>query len=497
MRPEETCEVVVVGGGSSALEAAIAARHAGAARVIMLEKAPESESGGNAQFSHVGFRFVHSGKAEVVETFLPDLDPETRRRMILEAYTPDEFMADLMRVTEKRIDPVLAHTLVDGSNEAVRWLRDVGVSWELERAVTVGDDQYYEAGKNIHPIGGGPGLLRQLRAIALAAGVEIRYESRVMAIHGNDKHVDGVRISAPDGEYDLMAPAVIACSGGFQASAEMRARYLGANTDMFKVRGSKHNTGEVLQMLIGLGAKTAGHWQGAHMSPIDAEAPAFETPVRPDGRGNAMNRYDYTNGITVNARGERFMDEGESFHSYTYAKTGRAVAAQPDGVAFQLYDEQGVRLFRHGRDYPATTFEAPTIAELAKKIGIIPAVLEQTIANFNAACRSEVEFQPGILDGKSTTDITPPKSNWAVPLNLPPYRALPIAGGVTFSFGGVQIDPAGRVLNTGNQPIRGLFASGDVVGLFFHNYPSCTGQTRNVVFSRSAGRLAAGMLTAS
>lgn len=497
MRLDETCDVAVIGGGSAALEAAIAAKQAGAKHVIMIEKAPQSESGGNAQFSHTGFRFVQSGRDEIVDEFLPDLDAKTRQRMDLPAYPAEEFMDDLMRVTEKRIDPVLAAALVDNSNAAVRWLRDIGIEWELERPTVVDDVEYYEAGKNIHPIGGGPGLLRQLREIAFAAGVEIRYDSRVTKVHGNDKMVSGVRVSATDGEYDLHAPAVIACSGGFQASAEMRARYLGQNTDMVKVRGSKHNTGEVLQMLIGLGAKTSGHWQGAHMSPIDSEAPAFETPVRPDGRGNAMNRYDYPYGITVNILGQRFIDEGENGHSYTYAKTGRAVLAQPNGAAFQIYDEQGVQLFRHGRNVPATTFEAATIPELAKKIGIDPAALVRTVDAFNAACRSDVEFQPGILDGKCTVGIIPVKSNWAVPLNHGPYRALPLAGGVTFSFGGIQVDTSARVRNTGNRPIRGLFASGDVIGLFFHNYPSCTGQTRNVVFSRSAGRLAAGMLAAS
>lgn len=496
MRLDESCEVAVIGGGSAALEAAIAAKQAGANRVIMLEKAPPTESGGNAMFSHVGFRFVQSGKDEIIREFLPDLDAKTRQRMDLDAYPAEEFMEDLNRVTQKRIDPVLATALVEKSNAALRWLRDIGIQWELERPTIVDDVEYYEAGKNIHPIGGGPGLVRKLREIALAAGVEIRYESRVIKIHGNDKMVSGVRVSAPDGEYDLHAPAIIACSGGFQASAEMRARYLGQNTDMLKVRGSKHNTGEVLQMLIGLGAKTSGHWQGAHMSPIDVAAPAFETPVRPDGRGNAMNRYDYQFGITVNKDGLRFMDEGEEHYSLTYAKTGRAVLAQPNGAAFQIFDELGVSLFRHDRNDPATSVEAQTIPELAKKIGVDPDVLVKTIETFNAACRTDVEFKPGIQDGKSTVGITPPKSNWAVPLNKAPYRALPLAPGVTFSFGGVLVDTTARVLNTSNQPIQGLFASGDVIGIFFHNYPSCTGQTRNVVFSRSAGVLAAGMLAA-
>jgi tricarballylate dehydrogenase len=317
----------------------------------------------------------------------------------------------------------------------------------------------------------------------------------VRAIHGNDRRVEGVRVSTPEGEYDLAGCAVIVCSGGFQANAELRARYLGPNADLMKVRGSRHNTGEVLHALLALGAKSAGHWQGAHMSPIDGKAPDVETPVRHDGRGNTMNRYDYQFGITVNALGQRYFDEGEAKHAYTYAKTGRAVLQQPGGVAYQIYDQTGIDLFRHGRNYEATMVEAPTLAELAKKIGIEPEPFLQTIKEFNAACRTDIPFMAGELDGKGTVGITPKKSNWAMPIEKGPFRAYPVTGGVTFSFGGVQVDTQARVINTCYEPIKGLYASGDVIGLFFHNYPSCTGQTRNAVFSYLSGRNAAAMLS--
>jgi tricarballylate dehydrogenase len=494
MNSKTSCDIVVIGGGSAALEAAIAARESGADSVVMLEKAPPHESGGNAQFSHVGFRFVHSGADELRE-FLPDVDESVYRRMQIPAYSRQNFLDDLNRVTQGRIDPVLAGCLVDRSNDAVTWMRAIGVRWEPEKMTEVDGKLYLPGGHHIHPVGGGPGMLRQLRDIAFGRyEVEIRYESRVRAVHGNDRRIEGVRVSTPEGEYDLAARAVIVCSGGFQANTEMRARYLGANADLMKVRGSKHNTGEVLHMLLALGVKSAGHWQGAHMSPIDGKAPDVETPVRHDGRGNAMNRYDYTFGITVNALGQRFFDEGEAKHAYTYAKTGRAVLQQPGGVAYQLYDQTGIDLFRHGRDYPATMVEAPTLTELARKIGVEPEPLIRTVEEFNAACRQDIPFMPGELDGKCTVGITPKKSNWAMPLTAGPFRAYPVTAGVTFTFGGVQVDTQARVVNTNLQPIEGLFASGDVIGLFFHNYPSCTGQTRNAVFSQLAGRNAVAML---
>jgi tricarballylate dehydrogenase len=298
-------------------------------------------------------------------------------------------------------------------------------------------------------------------------------------------------VCSESGEYDLISNATIACAGGFQANPEMRARYLGENADLLKVRGSKHDTGEVLNMILAMGARATGHWQGAHQTPIDAGAPRFETPALGDGTGNTMNRYDYCHGITVSALGQRFFDEGESFHSYTYAKTGRAVRGQPGNIAYQIYDRKGIDMFRHGPDFPATFEEAASIGELAAKAGLNGEVLNHTVEEFNAAVADEIPFDAAKLDGKCTRGLNPNKSNWAQKIDEPPFRAYPVSGGITFTFGGLTINTDAEVLNTSNQPIRGLFASGDIIGLFYHNYPSCTGQTRNLVFSRKAGQGAA------
>ncbi len=490
MAAKQACDIIVIGGGSAAHEAAVAAREAGAERVVMLEKAPKEEFGGNARYSHTGFRFAYDGAREIRE-FLPDLDQKTFDAFVMPAYTRENFLADLTRVTEKRIDPVLANFLVDNSNAGIHWMKEKGIRFEHEKSVVVNGRNYFEPGAVILPIGGGLGQLLKWRAIADSLGIEIRYEAKVCAILGSEHAVEGVRVLTPDGEYDLHARAVICCSGGFQASAEMRAKFLGPGADFMRVRGSKHDTGEVLNMLIALGAKTAGHWQGAHATPIDAAAPDGAIPLRDDGHGNSANRYEYKFGITVNALGQRFYDEGENKHSYTYAKTGRAVLAQPGALAHQLFDATTVKLFRQGNYVGATMHEANTIPELAKMIGLAPEILVRTVEEFNAACDDKIPFDPGNLDGKRTSGITPKKSNWAVKIEKPPFRAYPVTCGVTFTFGGVKIDTRARVLGVSDKPIRGLYASGDVVGLFFHNYPGNTGQTRNVVFSRVAGREAA------
>ena len=485
----ESCDIIVIGGGSAAFAAAVAARQAGAARVVMLEKAGEADYGGNARYSGTGFRFVHGG-AQEIRQFVPDVDEALFASMTIPPYSADDFAADLERMTQGRMNRELAQLLVGQSNAALHWMRQTGIRWEpLKEHAKVGDKRYFERGLAIHVAGGGIGQLTQWRQIAQRLGIEIRFDSPVCAVHGDLRRVEGVGVSGPHGRYDLMAKAVIACAGGFQANPEMRARYLAGNTDLMKVRGSRHDTGEVLRLLLDLGARGAGHWQSGHMSPVDANAPDFETPQHADGRGNTQSRYDYPFGISVNALGLRFFDEGEAQHSFTYAKTGRAVLAQPGAIAYQIYDQSGLKCLRYPH-HQATFVEASSIAELAAKIGVEAAVLTHTVAEFNAAVRDDRPFDPTRPDGKATSGLALPKSNWACRIAAPPFRAYPVTGGITFTFGGVAVDCRAQVINTLDQPIKGLFASGDIVGLFFHNYPSFTGQTRNAVFGRLAGRSA-------
>jgi tricarballylate dehydrogenase len=163
----------------------------------------------------------------------------------------------------------------------------------------------------------------------------------------------------------------------------MRARYLGPNADLMKVRGSRHDTGEVLMMALSLGAKAAGHWQGAHATPIDATFPDVET-------SNKANRYGYTFGITVNSLGQRFFDEGEAHHAYTYTKTGWSVLSQPGALAYQIYDQKSLPLLNKRYAEFSHPIEAPTIAELAARIGIEPAVLTHTVDEFNNAVLEDI-----------------------------------------------------------------------------------------------------------
>lgn len=478
----EKADVVVVGGASAGYAAAVAARHAGAEKVIVLEKADPALHGGNCRYSSMGFRFTHGGIDDLIQ-FIPAEDRDEVKDRRIKPYTAENFNDDLQRVTQGKIDPELGRILVEDSRDALDWLLSLGHRWEFMHPLRVNGEIHHNAGKALMPKGGGLGLMERWLKLGNELGIDHRYRSRVSALHGDFNGVEGVTVLGPDGTYDIDAGAVIIASGGFQASAAKRAQYLAPNADLMKVRGSRHNTGEVLDMAIALGAKTSGQWKGAHASPVDMHANQMEID---DG----VNRYGYTYGISVTTEGKRFFDEGEAHRAYTYAKTGWAVLAQPGGKAYQIYDQVGHPLIPEDYIY-ATPIEADTIAELAGKIGIRPDVLEQTVAEYNAACDESVEFDPSIEDGRGTVGLAVKKTNWAFPIEKPPFIAYGVTGGITFSFGGVNVNRDSQVLNESGEPMKGLYANGDVVGLFYHNYPSCSGMTRNVVFGGRAGAAAA------
>ena len=117
--------------------------------------------------------------------------------------------------------------------------------------------------------------------------------------------------------------------------------------------------------------------------------------------------------------------------------------------------------------------------------------LVRTVQEFNAAVQP-ADFNPAVLDGKGTEGITPPKSNWALPLDSPPFVGYAVTTGITFTFGGLRINLKGEVLNTENHSIPGLYAAGELVGgLFYYNYPGGSGLMAGAVFGHLAGSEAA------
>ena len=268
----------------------------------------------------------------------------------------------------------------------------------------------------------------------------------------------------------------------------MRKKHLGPDWEHARVRGTEFNTGDGIQMALEAGAAPYGDWGSCHAVAWDLNAPLFGNRRI----GDLYQKHSYPLGIIVNAHGDRFVDEGADYRNFTYAKYGREILKQPHRAAFQIFDAKVAYLLRDEyRIAQATKASAETIGELADKLGIDGSGLEQTVAAFNAAVQSG-PFDPTRLDGKGTKGIDPPKSNWALPLDTPPFVGYAVTCGITFTFGGLHIDREGRVLDTKGRPIRGLYAAGELVGgLFWGNYAGGSGLMAGSVFGRTAGRNAA------
>jgi len=487
-----SADVAVVGAGNAALCAALAAAEAGA-KVVVLETAPEGERGGNSAYTAGAMRTVYDGVADV-RKLVPDIGDEDVKNTDFGSYSFDEYFDDMARITQHRADPDLLEILIRQSLPTLEWMRCQGVRFQPSygrQAFKVDGRFKFWGGLAVETWGGGPGLVQALFDSVGHAGVRVVYEARARELMLSGGRVEGVRATLRGGEtLEVTAGAVVLASGGFEANAEMRARYLGPGWDLAKVRGSRHNMGDGIQMALAAGAEPFGNWSGCHAVGWDINAPPYDDLEVGDG----FQKHSYPFGIMVNAGGQRFLDEGADFRNYTYAKYGREILAQPGQFAWQIFDAKVTHLLRDEyRIREVTRVTADSIEDLAGKMeGVDGARLAQTIGEFNAAVQTDVPFDPNVKDGRGTAGLAVAKSNWANPLDTPPYEAYGVTCGITFTFGGLHIDGGGRVLDVAADPIPGLYAAGELVaGLFYFNYPGGTGLTAGAVFGRRAGSAAA------
>ncbi|GBD10515.1 Fumarate reductase flavoprotein subunit [bacterium HR23] len=480
MANEVYCDVVVVGAGNAALSAAVSAAEHGA-RVIVLEKAPKELRGGNTYFTG-DMRFPWDRVEDLLPLLGEPSEAEVRGlREQARPYRQADFWDDIMRVTEGRADQELAQVLVTQAYPTIRWMAAKGHRWVPSYA-TPG------ASMAVALNGGGAQLSEHWFSVAERLGVDIRYQHQAEEILRNEKgRCIGVRALTPEGITEVRGKAVILACGGFEANAAMRNSYLGPGWDLVKVRGVPFNTGDGLRMALDIGAWPYGHWSGCHSTPQDLNRPPYS--LRVGASSGEFSRYAYPYGILVNIYGQRFVDEGEDLRPYTYAKMGRAIVAQPKGIAFQIFDRKVEHLLR-GYDR-ATGARAASLSELAHLLGIDPQGLVRTVQEFNSAVQPG-PFNPRERDGKCTRGLAIPKSNWAQTIDEPPFYGYAVVCGITFTFGGLRINPKAQVIHTSDRPIPGLYACGEIVGgLWYFNYPGGSGMTAGATFGRIAGREAA------
>jgi len=301
--------------------------------------------------------------------------------------------------------------------------------------------------------------------------------------------VHGVVVKREGKTQRIGAKAVVIAAGGFQANSEMRTRYLGPGWDLAKVRGTRFNTGDGINMALAAGAQPYGNWSGSHAVGWDRNAPEFGDLAVGDG----FQKHSYPFSIMVNLAGDRFLDEGYDFRNYTYARYGREILAQPGQTAWQIFDQQSTHLLRDEyKIRQVTKAESDTLEGLADLMeGMNKERFLRTVAEWNAAVKTDVPFNPNVKDGRCTTGLAIDKTNWANTLTEPPFQAYAVTCGITFTFGGLKVDTGARVIDTEGEPIPGLHAAGELVGgLFYFNYPGGSGLTAGAVFGKAAGETA-------
>jgi tricarballylate dehydrogenase len=481
-------DVIVVGGGNAAFCAALAAQEQGA-KVVMLEAAPEDEAGGNSRFTAGSIRVVYNG-VEDIKTLVPDLTQAEIDTTDFGTYTADQFFDDMARVTQHRANPDLVELLVTRSFDTLNWMREKGVRFIPiygRQAFKQPDGKFkFWGGLTVESVGGGPGLVNMLTESAKKRGIEIRYRTRALDLLTDGDRVNGVRIRHDGQVSEIHGKAVVLASGGFQANPEWRTRYLGPGWDLAKVRGTRFNTGDGIRMALDIGASPCGNWSGCHAVGWEMNAPEFGDLAV----GDQFQKHSYPFAIMVNATGKRFVDEGADFRNYTYAKYGRVILEQPGQFAWQIFDQKVKHLQRDEyRIRQITKVTANTIEELAGKLeGVNAEQFVKTIAEWNKAVKKDILFNPNVKDGRRTEGLAINKSNWANTVDAPPYEGYAVTCGITFTFGGLRVNTDCEVLNTDYQPIRGLYAAGELVGgIFYFNYPGGSGLCSGAVFGKIAG----------
>jgi tricarballylate dehydrogenase len=400
------------------------------------------------------------------------------------------------RITQYRTDPDLCEILISRSFETIVWMRKKGVKFQASYGrqsykVDNGTRYKFWGGLAAESWGGGAGMVDNEHKACQREGIKIFYETPALSLITNDDGVVlGVRAKHKGKSVEIRSKAVVLACGGFESSAEMRARYLGPGWDLAKVRGTRYNTGLGIKMALDIGAMAYGHWSGCHAVGWDLNAPPFgDVNV-----GDQFQKHSYPWGIMINANGERFCDEGADFRNYTYAKYGRVVLEQPGMFAWQVFDAKIIPALRDEyRIKQVTKVRADTLEELVKKMdGVNAQNALREIREYNKAVRKDVPYNMAIKDGRCTTGLKINKSNWANTIEDPPFEAYGVTCGVTFSFGGLKITTDGEVQDTGGNPIPGLYAAGELVGgIFYHNYPGGTGLTSGSVFGKLSGTSAA------
>ncbi len=479
---ENEFDVIVAGCGVAGLSTAVAALEAGA-RVAILERAPIEERGGQTRYTEAYFRM--KSDTELSADFTDHLAENSS------GYVDPSLLKEMMRSREQWpavvravgwMDPDLIEVLADAAVPTVQWLKANGVRFDALPTQFITASQ-----PRLLPVGGGLALVEALAAVAEKRGATFFYETTLTGLLQDDSGaVTGVRATARGNRplrFHARGGVMLAC-GGFEGSTEMQTRYLGPRSTYLRpiCRGANFNKGEGIAMALEIGAAPCGDFGSYHAEPIDPRSGIAEPSV-----------FVFPYGILVNKEGARFVDESPGTVDQYYERVTRRIYEQTEGIAYAVFDAKldDVPNWRVGLRTDQPPIVGDTIADLAAKLGVPGERMTATVDAYNAACPAGGTFKPLVCDGLATRGLTPPKSNWARTIDRGPFHAYPIISANVFTFGGLKIDPQARVINRDGDPIPGLYAAGEVMGVYYRNYTGATSVMKGAVFGRIGGEHAA------
>jgi tricarballylate dehydrogenase len=472
--------VAVVGCGIAGLSAAVAAQEAGA-RVVVIERAPEAEYGGNTRYTEAFLRM--KSVSEVSDDFADRLqansgynvDPSLAMQTLNSEATQPAIVKTL-----NMLDPAVIETFADAAGPTLEWLQTVGV-----RFTPIESPFLVKSTTRWAPSGGGLELIESLMKRFRDDSGTVLFETAAhrLLTDPDTGAVTGlwcVRRSEP---LQVRARSVVLACGGFEGNPEMLSRYVHhANYARPVARGGYYNRGEGIAMALAAGAAACGDYQLFHAEPIDPRSGIAEPAL-----------FIFPFGILVNTRGERFVDEAQGPVDATYETVTREVLKQPGGLSYVILDGkiEDVPNYQVAirTDQPPVT--AGTLEELATALELPQQAFCETVAAYNAACDAGGSFDPSRPDGLAVQGLPVPKSNWSRPIDRAPFTAYPMACANVFTFGGLKTNARSEVIDTAGGVLPGLYAAGETAGVYFGTYTGSTSVLRGAVFGRIAGAEAA------
>lgn len=436
MSVENKIDVAVVGGGIAGLMAAVGAAEQGLT-VVLLEQGVEERYPCNTRYTggafHIGFHEIHEGE--------------------------DALLAAINKRTAGGADADLARAVARDARVAVQWLKGKGMKFikggaDAWRMNTLAPPPMLKPG--LHWEGrGGDVMMRTLTGVFAQLGGKLLLGARALSLRMEDGRCMGVEMEQKGERSTIAAKNVVICDGGFQGNLSLLREFITAHPEKLKQRGAGNAHGDGLQMARAIGARIVGmnRFYG-HMLCRDAMHNDRLWPY-------PMLDPICAAAIVVDSAARRFVDEGGGG-----IYIANCVAQLPDPLTATVVFDEAVwngparehllptnpNLVSAG----GTIYKAPDLVGLAKKVGLPPEALEAGVSEYNAAVDAN---KAQLLNPVRTTSAYK-----AYPICKPPYYAIQLCAGITFTMGGLAIDGTARVLNEQNKPIPGLYAAGCATG---------------------------------